>query len=78
MQNTEIEISSGVCPAFAKASAGRRGKLVPSFSVKSLMNFSEMFIRDVRVDLRRRDIGVTKECLHASQIGTIFEKVGRK
>lgn len=47
--------------------------LFSSFSMKCAMDLAEVFVGDVRIDLRRCDVGVTEECLHRTQVGTILE-----
>ncbi len=42
------------------------------------MDFAEVFVGDVRVDLRCCDIGVAEKRLHTSKVGAIAEKVGRE
>ena len=38
---------------------------------------AQPFHRDVRVDLRGREAGVTEDLLHGAQVGAAFEQVGR-
>ena len=42
------------------------------------MYLSQVFICDMSVHLRRRNVGVAQEGLHGAQIGAIFEKIGRE
>jgi hypothetical protein len=42
------------------------------------MNFLEPLTRNMRINLRRRDIRMTKEQLHHAQIGTMVDQVGRE
>lgn len=52
-------------PKDSRAAYGAGVKsLLPSFSVECSVHFTEMFVGDMRVDLRRRDIGVPEERLH--------------
>ena len=37
---------------------------------------AEAGLRHVSVNLRRGDVGVTKQRLHAAQVGAAFEKMG--
>jgi len=46
--------------------------------VKGFMHFAQMLVGDVRVHLRRRDVRVAEERLHASQISAVLEKVRRE
>ena len=34
--------------------------------------------RDVRVDLRRRDVGMAQQQLHDAQIGAVVQQMGRE
>lgn len=51
-------------------------KLVPSFSVKCFVHFTQMFVGDVRVDLRGRDVRMPEERLYRSEVRTVLQKVG--
>lgn len=46
--------------------------------MKSFVDFPEMFIRDVGIDLRGGDICVAEEGLDAAQVCAILQKVGSK
>ncbi len=47
--------------------------IFPALAVEGFVYLSEMFVGDVCVHLRRCDIGVTEECLHAAQVGAVLE-----
>jgi hypothetical protein len=42
------------------------------------MQILETLAGDVRIDLRRRQVAVTKQHLHDAQVGTVIEQMGRK
>lgn len=42
------------------------------------MHFAEGFVREVGVDLRRRDVGVAEEFLHGAEVGAVHEEVRRE
>lgn len=43
--------------------------------VEFFVDFAEVLVGDVGVDLRRADIGVAKEGLDGAQVGSVTEKV---
>jgi hypothetical protein len=43
-----------------------------------LVHAAQPLARDVRVDLRRREVGVTEHHLHGAKIRAAFQKMGRK
>ena len=49
-----------------------------AFAVKCLVDISQMLIRNMRVYLRRCNVGVPKKRLDTSQVGAILQKVGGK
>ena len=46
--------------------------------MKFLVGFPQMAVGDVRVNLRRRNIGVSEHLLNAANIGTILNQMRRK
>ena len=46
--------------------------------MKSAVHLAEMFVGNVRVDLRGGDVLVAEQRLHRAQIGAAFEQVGGK
>lgn len=51
---------------------------LPTAIVEGLVDFFEMLIGDVGIDLRRGDRSMTKHGLDATDIGAIDEEVGSK
>ena len=49
---------------------------MPSFPVEGFVNFPQMFVGYMSIDLRRCDIGVAEERLHRAKICPVFEKIG--
>ena len=46
--------------------------------MESFVDFVQMLVGDVGVDLGGSNVGVAKERLHTTEVGTVFQKVGRK
>ena len=46
--------------------------------VKSVVAFSQMSVGDMRVNLGRRNVGVTEHLLDAAHVGAILDEVSRK
>ena len=42
------------------------------------MHLPEFFVREMRVDLRRRDIRVAQKLLYGTQISAVHQEVGGK
>ena len=45
--------------------------LFSSLAVERLVDFAKRFVRQVRVDLRRRDVRVAEELLHGAEVGAV-------
>lgn len=46
--------------------------------MEGFVDFVQMFVGDVGIDLRRGNVGVAKECLHTTQVGAVFQKISRE
>src|SRR5579863_7149200 len=46
--------------------------------MKGAMHFAQMALREMSVNLRRRDIAVTEHLLHGAKIGAAFEQMSRE
>ena len=46
--------------------------------MKCFVDFVQMLVGNVGIDLGSGDVGVAKERLHRAQVGAVFQKVGRK
>ena len=42
------------------------------------MDFAQVLVGDVRVHLRRCDIGMAEERLDRTEVSTVLEKIGRE
>ena len=44
--------------------------------MESFVNFLQVFVGDVSIDLGRGYVGVAQERLYAAKVGAIFEQIG--
>ena len=58
--------------------ARRRLLFLPPLPVERLVHLAELFVREMGVDLRGRDVGVAEELLHGAEVGAVHEEVGGK
>src|SRR5215213_337036 len=52
--------------------------LQPRPRVMPIVGRAQMYIRDVRVDLRRRNIAVSQQCLNRAGVGAVLQEVCRE
>ena len=44
--------------------------------MERLVHFAQLFVGEVRVDLRGGDVRVAEELLHGAEVGTVYEEIG--
>ena len=63
-------------PSISSGQAHITNLVFDLFRMKSLVNFFELGIGDVGVNLRRREIFVAEQFLHGSEIRAIAQQIG--
>lgn len=69
----------GLEPCFARyvgSSPTPPTGLFPPFAVECFVDFAELLVGDMGVDLRGGDIRVAEEFLHGADIGSVHQEIG--